>query len=52
MTPEERIKHLEAEVRQLKEREKILMHDLSIYSQVFIQLKQQFEQMKRELLKK
>jgi predicted nucleic acid-binding Zn-ribbon protein len=52
MTHEERIKHLEAEVQKLKEREKTLMHDLSIYNQVFSQLKLQFEQMKKELLKK
>lgn len=52
MTPEEKVKHLESEVQKLKEREKTLIHDLSIYKELFEHLNKQFEDMKRELIKR
>ncbi len=45
-------KHLEAEIKRLKEKEKKLEHDLDLYRQIFSHLKQQFELMKKELLGK
>ncbi len=47
-----RIKQLEEEVRRLREKEKKLEHDLSLYKQIFQHLHQQFENMKKEILKR
>ncbi len=52
MDSDERIKHLEEEVKKLREREKKLEHDLGLYRQIFSHLRQQFEDMKKELLKR
>ena len=52
MTPEERIRKLEAEVERLREKEKILIHDTQIYKQVFNHLVKQFEDLKRQLGKR
>ena len=52
MIHEERIRHLEEEVQRLKQREKTHMHDISIYKEVFTHIKHQFEQLKKELLRK
>jgi predicted nucleic acid-binding Zn-ribbon protein len=48
----DRIKQLEQEVARLKEKEVKLEHDLEIYRQIFLHLKVQFEEMKRQLIKK
>ena len=48
----DRIKALEEEVRNLKEKEAKLEHDLGLYRQIFSHLRQQFEQLKRELGRK
>ncbi len=52
MGSDKHIEHLEAEVKRLKEKEKKLEHDLDLYRQIFSHLKQQFENMKKELLGK
>ena len=51
MGSDKKIKHLEAEVKRLKEKEKKLEHDLTLYNQIFSHLKAQFENMKKELMK-
>jgi len=52
MDSDERIKSLEKEVERLREKELKLEHDLSIYKDIFAHLKRQFEEMKRQLMKK
>jgi hypothetical protein len=52
MDSNKRIKELEAEIDRLKQKEKRFEHDIAIFHQVFDSMKKQFEQMKRELLKK
>lgn len=52
MGSDDRIRQLEAEVKRLKDKEKKLEHDLSIYKQIFAHLRTQFEHMKHELLKR
>ncbi|MBN2457720.1 hypothetical protein JXB31_01155 [Candidatus Woesearchaeota archaeon] len=47
MSNEEKIRQLEAEVDRLKQSEKVLMHDLEIYKQIFKHLSEQFEELKR-----
>jgi len=52
MASDDKIRTLEAEVARLKEKEKKLEHDLSLYKQIFSHLKSQFEDMKRQILNK
>ena len=52
MVSDDKIRHLEAEVTRLKEKEKKLEHDLALYKQIFAHLRSQFEHMKHEILKK
>jgi predicted nuclease with TOPRIM domain len=52
MDSDERIKRLEEEIARLREKEKKLEHDVALYRQIFDHLKAQFEEMKRELLKR
>jgi chromosome segregation ATPase len=44
-----KVKELEAEIERLRQREKKFEHDIAIFQQVFHHLKQQFEQMKKEI---
>ena len=52
MDSDEKIRHLEAQVRSLKEKEKKLEHDLNLYKQIFAHLRSQFEEMKKNILKR
>jgi hypothetical protein len=52
MDSDERIKRLEAEILRLREKEKKLEHDVALYRQIFEHLRNQFEQMKREIGKR
>ena len=52
MDSDKKIKHLEDEVSRLKEKEKKLERDLNLYKEIFSHLKHQFEEMKKELLRR
>jgi len=48
----DKIRQLKEEVKRLKDKEKKLEHDINLYRQIFSHLKNQFDNMKKELLKK
>jgi hypothetical protein len=52
MDSDERIRHLEAELIRLREKEHKLEHDVALYRQIFDHLRSQFEEMRKELLKR